>query len=1757
VADYVAVGVTGVSVDNVAAVNAQVLAQAPGGAATPTLIQALVAPANLAIAKIEAYNNGDGVQPQAPTVADYVGAGISGVTTGNIDLTNQRILALAPGGADTSPEIQAVATGVQTAIAKIDLYHKGDGVSPAALALADYTNLGISGVTAANLGAVNSWVLNQAKGVDQRVNTTITNNDANPTVITLNDGGWVVLWHSSGAQDGAGYGVYQQRYNADGSLFGGETRVNTYTTSDQMNPVGAVLPDGGWVVSWMSSGEDGSGYGVYLQRYSADGAIVGSETRVNTTTANNQQYPSITVLSGGGWVVTWSSYAQDATNTDGVYQQRYDATGAAVGAETLVNTTTAGNQSAPAITYLSDGGWVVAYQSPDANLEGIFLQRYNAGGVKLGVETRVNSTTTDSQTSAAITALSGGGWVVTWSSNAQDGSLNGVYQQRYNADGTASGTETRVNTTTADQQTGARVTALSDGGWVVIWQSNLQDGAGYGIYQQRYASTGVASGVETRVNTYTTNGQDTPSITALPGGGWITTWESYGEEGNATWGVYQQRYDASGQPVRNDLTAISQIQGLVNNVTIAQAKIEAWNQGDGATAPVPTLADYLMAGVTGVTRFNVAAVNAHVVGTMIEGADSASEIQALVTRANTALAKIEAYNNGNGISPPPLTLNDYAMVGVTGVSPGNLAAVNAQVLAAPTYGADTGLELQALVASANTALARIEAYNNGDGTTPAALTLPDYAAAGITGVTAGNLAAVNAQILAAASGAATTIDLIQQLVTAGTQAISQIEAFNNGTGISPAPLTLGDYQAAGVTGVSQANLAAVNAQVLAQSTGGATTTPLIQALVTSANSALAKIEAYNNGNGTIPAALSLSDYAAAGITGVNTNNLAAVNFQVLSATTGGADSVGKIQTLAGAALTALAKIEAYNDGDGSVPSALTPADYQTVGITGVTQENLAAVNMQVLSAVFNGADTVPEIQGLVAAANAALAKIEAYNNGNGISPLALTVNDYANAGITGVNTGNLATINAQILASNTGGADTVPEIQSLVNNLNMALAKIEAFNNGDGITPSPLTLADYMAASVTGVNAGNLAAVNAQVLAAASYAATTPDLIQGLVTAGIAALNKIEAYNNGTGISPAALTLADYQSAGITGVTPSNLQAVNAQVLAAVPGAADTVPEIQGLVTSALTALAKFEAYNNGNGINPPPPSLQDYAIVGITGVTNGNLKAVNAQVLAGAMGDADSLAKVQALVSAANAALTKVETYNNGNGVTPASLALGDFAAVGVTGVSQNNLVAVNAQILKAAPGAADTVDEIQALVGKANAALQKIEAYNNGNGSVPEALCVMDYLDVGVSGVDAANLLAVNAQVLRSLTGGADTVAKIQSLVGNANLALAKIEAYNNGTGNTVLPDGTAVLTMQDYEDVGVTGVSADNLATVNMRILQSAMGEADTVSEVQNLVVRANAALAKIESYNTIANTSPLVLQDYLDAGITGVTAANLAAVNAQVLQSAASGADTLGEIALVITHANVALAKIEAYNNGTGSTVLPDGSTTLIVSDYVSAGISGVTGDNLTAVNAVVLAADPGEALSAPAIQTLVAKSDYAAVVAMDDLNAYLSQSTTVFDAQKINLLVGETYANDGNLLDIISRVAQEQSAQIDTYHIRQVVKADAYIDQLSVDGANGAMVIQHQPDGHSGDQAPSIDIKLKHISAGDEVSLLIDGARVYNHQVTASDVTDGTLHLDNIPVQPSDTNPIGQVSLVVQVTENGVTKSSDEWKYHYG
>ena len=107
------------------------------------------------------------------------------------------------------------------------------------------------------------------------------------------------------------------------------TLLNTSEEDDQRRPELVTLANGDIVAIWGSNWQDGSGRGLYAQRFDAFGAALGAEFRINTPTFADQQNHAVTALDGGGFVVAWESWGQDGGRL--VYAQVYGADGTTVG----------------------------------------------------------------------------------------------------------------------------------------------------------------------------------------------------------------------------------------------------------------------------------------------------------------------------------------------------------------------------------------------------------------------------------------------------------------------------------------------------------------------------------------------------------------------------------------------------------------------------------------------------------------------------------------------------------------------------------------------------------------------------------------------------------------------------------------------------------------------------------------------------------------------------------------------------------------------------------------------------------------------------------------------------------------------------------------------------------------------------------------------------------------------------------------------------------------------------------------------------------------------------------------------------------------------------------------------------------------------------------------------------------------------------------------------------------------------------------
>jgi hypothetical protein len=341
-----------------------------------------------------------------------------------------------------------------------------------------------------------------------RVNVQGTNDQENARVAMLKNGGAVFVWQ--GGKEGYQHIFGRFLTSANTFLTTTDLLISAFANNFQINPAVAVLNNGNVVIVWGSYDQAGSNtlQDVYGKILSPTGQTVSNEFLINQFTNFNQRTPTVAALNSGGFVVAWvseqqrmlapnlgnnSSYATSpalVSPSVDIYARIYSGTGAAQGAEFLVNTDF--NPCAnPNVAAGSDGGFMLAWDARDmtsveSNSLDIYARPFSSAGSG-GTAVRVNTYLYGDQYAPRVSSI-GTDYFVVWTSLGEDGSREGVYGQFLRNDGSTVGSELRVNTSTVSQQMQPVVTSDGANQFLAVWTSYTGSSYNFDLFAQRYVN---------------------------------------------------------------------------------------------------------------------------------------------------------------------------------------------------------------------------------------------------------------------------------------------------------------------------------------------------------------------------------------------------------------------------------------------------------------------------------------------------------------------------------------------------------------------------------------------------------------------------------------------------------------------------------------------------------------------------------------------------------------------------------------------------------------------------------------------------------------------------------------------------------------------------------------------------------------------------------------------------------------------------------------------------------------------------------------------------------------------------------------------------------------------------------------------------------------------------------------------------------------------------------------------------------------------
>jgi hypothetical protein len=383
-------------------------------------------------------------------------------------------------------------------------------------------------------------------GGEFQVNTTSTSGaQMVDSVAATPNGGFVAVFKTTNEQFKA------QRFDSSGAPLGSELTVTAFNVNHRnFESSVTVLTNGTMIVTWAKMDFiSGPNYGqhIYAKAFNvATGAQLSGEFRIDSSgdTGAFQGTPSVTALASGGWVATWGNSVGNDTDIVG---QVFAANGAKVGGEFTVNTTTAGQQLTPVVTALDGGGFAIAwtdgifyYSAPGPLPESsIKAQVFTDAGVKVGGEIVVNSADVGPQGVPSIDDLPGGGFVITWTDQSFSGAdrdAHAIMARVFDGSGAPVGGQFLVNTVTQGAQDVPVVAGLASGGFAVAWQG---PGLTTDVASQLFVPTGAPSDIalSTSVVRETSTG-NYPAATLSDNGG-VNSGKTYTLLADSTGGAFR------------------------------------------------------------------------------------------------------------------------------------------------------------------------------------------------------------------------------------------------------------------------------------------------------------------------------------------------------------------------------------------------------------------------------------------------------------------------------------------------------------------------------------------------------------------------------------------------------------------------------------------------------------------------------------------------------------------------------------------------------------------------------------------------------------------------------------------------------------------------------------------------------------------------------------------------------------------------------------------------------------------------------------------------------------------------------------------------------------------------------------------------------------------------------------------------------------------------------------------------------------------
>lgn len=379
------------------------------------------------------------------------------------------------------------------------------------------------------------------------VNTETLDKQDDAAVAVHSDGSFVVTWASHGG-DASESGIKMQRFDVSGNPIGNEILVNVNENNAQLTPSIAMNSSGDFVIAWTTQENGHSDISARVFNANGQPKEFNALSDIEVDTSLGDQYrPDVAIDEAGRFVIVYSGERSDLGDGSGVFAQRFDQSGNAVGDTVRVNNTFTGDtQDNAKVAMDFDGDFVVVFED-DSGSDGtrisatLFDWRTDDSLVTSGNFVVSESANRSERPDVAMDHF--GNFTITWTSEKQSGDSSDteIFYRQYSFNGNSL-SDDPILIQASDQiapRLNSAITMDNDGNFVISWTQINHDGAGKDIYAQAFMADGTQSGNE-QVVSNALNDQDYSNVFLNNTGQFTVVWSGMGETDDE--GIFAQRY---------------------------------------------------------------------------------------------------------------------------------------------------------------------------------------------------------------------------------------------------------------------------------------------------------------------------------------------------------------------------------------------------------------------------------------------------------------------------------------------------------------------------------------------------------------------------------------------------------------------------------------------------------------------------------------------------------------------------------------------------------------------------------------------------------------------------------------------------------------------------------------------------------------------------------------------------------------------------------------------------------------------------------------------------------------------------------------------------------------------------------------------------------------------------------------------------------------------------------------------------------------